>query len=90
MRIEQGQGRFSHAQKKLGRQCDAHGNILDSGDGVGARDDSTLTRNLSTCENAKQLNSYTRFLDLVATTLALDLVVIGLQMFRVEWLVLDM
>lgn len=54
------------------------------------RDDRTLTRNLSTCENAKQLNSYTRFLDLVATTLALDLVVLGLQMFRVVSLVLDM
>ena len=30
VRIEQGQGRFSHAQKKLGRQCDAHGNILET------------------------------------------------------------
>ena len=55
------------------------------------RDDSTPTRNLSTCENEKKLNSYTRFLDLVATTLALDLVVLGLQMFRVVVsLVLDM
>lgn len=30
VRIEQGQGSFPHAQKKLGRQCDAHGNILET------------------------------------------------------------
>ena len=30
VRIEQGQGSFAHAQKKLGRQCDAHGIILET------------------------------------------------------------
>ena len=91
VRIEQGQWSFPQAQKKLGApvRCPRK----HSGDGD---DTIAVSRNLCMCVKVQkaavtlQLNSNTRFLDLVATTLALDLVVLGLQMLRVVWLVLDM